>query len=94
MVPLPLTSAGPQYGPIELVTKKNGKRDEEKNVEKEEEKYDDNEGNIENADENDNQVGLMYLLIYLFLLSHWLFGIIWELYVMRDFVNFKVVFNV
>ncbi|KOX71877.1 RE1-silencing transcription factor [Melipona quadrifasciata] len=55
MVPLPLTSAGPPYGPMELVTKRDGEQDAEKNEEKEEEKQDDNEENIERADENDNQ---------------------------------------
>lgn len=56
MVPLPLTSAGPPYGPMELVTKRDGEQDAERTEEKEEEKQDDNEGNIERADENDNQV--------------------------------------
>ncbi|XP_071876985.1 uncharacterized protein isoform X1 [Bombus fervidus] len=54
MVPLPLTSAGPPYGPMELVTKRDGERDAEENEEKEE-KQDDDEGNIDRADENDNQ---------------------------------------
>lgn len=55
MVSLPLTSIGPPYGPMELVTKRNSERDV-KNEEREKEKQDDNEKNIERANENDNQV--------------------------------------
>ncbi|XP_026671984.1 zinc finger protein 625-like isoform X2 [Ceratina calcarata] len=61
MVPLPLTSVGsPPYGPMELVTKRNGADgDTENNEENEdEEKRDDNEGNIERSDENDNQTSI------------------------------------
>lgn len=60
MVPLPLTSQGPPYGPMELVTKRDGEPDGEKNQEngqeKGQEKQQDNEGNTETPDENDNQV--------------------------------------
>lgn len=69
MVPLPLTSAGPPYGPMELVTKRDGEQDAEKNEEKEEEKQDDNEGNIERADENDNQVRFAIYCLYMYLLG-------------------------
>ncbi|XP_033309089.1 gastrula zinc finger protein 5-1-like isoform X2 [Bombus bifarius] len=57
MVPLPLTSAGPPYGPMELVTKRDGERVVEENEEKEE-KQDDDEGNTDRADENDNQTSV------------------------------------
>lgn len=57
MLPLPLTSAGPPYGPIELVTKPTSETD--KNVdEKEDGQGDDNEGNIEKPDENENQTSV------------------------------------
>lgn len=55
MVSLPLTSVGPPYGPMELVTKRNSEWDV-KNEEKEKEKQDHNEENIERVNENDNQV--------------------------------------
>ena len=70
MVPLPLTSAGPPYGPMELVTKRDGDRVAEENEEKEE-KQDDDEGNIDRADENDNQVrfGIIIFLFFFYFLD-------------------------
>lgn len=59
MVPLPLTSAGPPYGPMELVTKSSKDRDEtemEENEGNEDQQCDDNEGDIEKSDKTDNQV--------------------------------------
>lgn len=62
MVPLPLSSAGPPYGPIELVTKPSAPANDgdgegnDGEGDEEQQRSDDNEGNIEKPDENDYQV--------------------------------------